>query len=511
MTKKFFTKKKIIILSIIGLVLLVGILGSILLFKNNKEKASPLKNVDYDFDGILNEYDPKPRDNNFSGTMINSMENFEASVPMEFSVDYSSLVKLDNMKYNNNLARLCSVMSTDVYSNLWLQDISNVPSSTSKNVMVGATAFGQIFGMENVQYVSVNNFEEDKDDVTDYVIGHHRFYFDDKEQDAIFIVFRGTDGSNTEWSSNCDVGADTKEYTDRTGKHTDWTDKNNHKGFDVTATRAMRSINKYLNSLKGDEKKLIVITGHSRGAAIANIVGTKFSDTKKYKTFVYTFAAPNTTIANDANKFSYIMNLVNENDIVPCMPMEGWGFKRYGITFKVNGNDYSEEYNNLLGQQYDFDSSKENTVEKMTAIAKNREELYVDDMTDDGCADFNKTDALRGYSEELVKENEEILKKEKLYPFARCFEKEGILYSSVAIRYCPAYFLQTLANMACEDNPCDCALKPIGHGMSGKYEAARSSFVAASGELPVVGERFIGGMADPHRPETYCILANKVN
>lgn len=90
---------------------------------------------------------------------------------------------------------------------------------------------------------------------------------------------RGTNSTNAEWSSNFDVGADTSEYYNLTGSHPDWKNKENHKGFDVTMNRVLKEYNKYAESqgFNSDSiKKTILVTGHSRGGAIANLLGAYF-------------------------------------------------------------------------------------------------------------------------------------------------------------------------------------------------------------------------------------------
>ena len=63
------------------------------------------------------------------------------------------------------------------------------------------------------------------------------------------------------------------------------------------------------------------ITGHSRGGAVANIVGKSISDTfGKSKTFVYTFACPNITMSEDRYNYANIANFVNTCDPVPKLP-----------------------------------------------------------------------------------------------------------------------------------------------------------------------------------------------
>lgn len=78
-------------------------------------------------------------------------------------------------------------------------------------------------------------------------------------------------------------------------------------------------------------KNYILVTGHSRGGGIANLVGSKIVDkaTKSgalngFVPFTYTFAAPQTTTSALAQNTSYdsIFNIVNSDDLVPTLPYD---------------------------------------------------------------------------------------------------------------------------------------------------------------------------------------------
>ena len=79
------------------------------------------------------------------------------------------------------------------------------------------------------------------------------------------------------------------------------------------------------------ENPVIMVTGYSRGAATANLLGTLLNDA--YGTediYVYTFATPN-TVRFEKEGCSNIFNLVNDNDCITHMPLESWGFSRAGV------------------------------------------------------------------------------------------------------------------------------------------------------------------------------------
>lgn len=98
---------------------------------------------------------------------------------------------------------------------------------------------------------------------------------------------------------------------------------------------------------RGAEVSVLVV-GHSRGGAIANLVASELNDQvaragvrpdgigalrEVSAVYAYTFAAPATTMRPDARDVRYgnIFNIVNPSDIMPYMPLHAWGFERYGV------------------------------------------------------------------------------------------------------------------------------------------------------------------------------------
>lgn len=98
----------------------------------------------------------------------------------------------------------------------------------------------------------------------------------------------------------------------------------------------------------------LLITGHSRGAAAANILATIIpSDiAKKSDIFTYTFACPNTT--NDAGRENYpIFNILNSGDLVTQLPIIYDACPRFGaynIWFdKATAKDFNSYFTALTG------------------------------------------------------------------------------------------------------------------------------------------------------------------
>lgn len=152
-----------------------------------------------------------------------------------------------------------------------------------------------------------------------------------KRKQIIAVVIKGTNGSANEWSSNFDMGSGVPGAVD---SHKEWSNVKRHKGFDIAASRVYEKINDYYDNYANKKIQTAYwVTGHSRGAAISNIVSAKLIDNSK-QVYAYTFATPNTTTSSNRKESQYgcIFNTVNERDFVTTVPCTGWGFGRYGKT-----------------------------------------------------------------------------------------------------------------------------------------------------------------------------------
>lgn len=144
----------------------------------------------------------------------------------------------------------------------------------------------------------------------------------------IFVILRGTPLSANEWISNVNV-------SDTTHK-----DTLVHEGFFKTVQNIHTALIYYLLKNKiSPEESIFLITGHSRGAALANLLGATLEDEGVItgeRLFVYTFAAPNVSQEEKTGdpRYNFIWNIVNGEDIVPTVPpnRNGWHWKKFGHT-----------------------------------------------------------------------------------------------------------------------------------------------------------------------------------
>ena len=427
---------------------------------------------------------------------------------VDFVMDYKALIDGSNKTYSKDLAKLSILYASDIYKDLYIEFTSGATGGTD-----AATNFGKKLGLQNVKSykISASSYSVDKDDVTEFFVGHKNIIYKGVVREVIIVAVRGTNETNAEWSSNFDVGADTKEYYDIMGtSHPHWKNKLNHKGFDVAANRVYEKLATYISSyVDADAQTSILLTGHSRGAAIANILAQMYTDNTSYKTYGYTFAAPNTTTAKNAATYKNIFNIINKDDIIPYLPLTEWGFTNYGVTKAVSVREfYSYEpglfgtqkegsFKWFTGQSYNDDGGTQRTLACFAALATCREDLYKLDKTAQGkikytglLGNYNKTDATKKLNEITTK-----LKNEKLLKFCDIYlVKSGTKYY-VEVNYCPAFFMQMLSNMTTGVGDL------LGYTLGTKYNDAKLSFIASSGKAVV------GGMEHPHMQPTYYLIA----
>ena len=129
------------------------------------------------------------------------------------------------------------------------------------------------------------------------------------------ITIRGTSGG--EWYSNMDIAPSHKNDTQYA------------ENFMLCAQDIYLSVKDMIDS---DENSSVIVCGHSRGAAAANLLGVLFDEVyDRSRVYVYTFATPATVRGDAAEKeYENIFNFINDNDMVTHLPPVEYGFSRAG-------------------------------------------------------------------------------------------------------------------------------------------------------------------------------------
>ncbi len=277
----------------------------------------------------------------------------ETRIPVEWSEDF--FTKGTAFNYNHDIARLACLLSDASYADV-LADKNENPLKKNYGLL-GIDESDMEFHYE----INYNDALWGNDQCA--------FSFASKEIDSpdgkktlIFLVIRGTPLNANEWISNLNIN-DASKRQDKI-----------HKGFATASALLHTALISYMLRHKIDPThSYLLITGHSRGAAIANLLSSILLDDNFFNEgtiYTYTFAAPNVTTAKNSQdkKYGFIWNIVNAEDVVPTVPMNRgkWKYHKYGHTrIFVNGCNTPKEiyeekfipringyFTNLIGRDY---------------------------------------------------------------------------------------------------------------------------------------------------------------
>ena len=181
---------------------------------------------------------------------------------------------------------------------------------------VSLSAELEISDFKNIEYFQYENGEK-SDNKAGLVLCH--------KEDFLLAIIRGT--KDEEWYSNFYIGEGFE-----------------HAGFSKAADLVLINIDGYCRRHNIDKKSTeIFVTGHSRGAAVANLAGARLTDQSDFnKISAYTFACPNTTTSDNAYNLKYrsIINIINPQDFICYIPLPRWGYTRYGCTIELPDNTH---------------------------------------------------------------------------------------------------------------------------------------------------------------------------
>ena len=341
--------------------------------------------VIYTDEGVIPAFKFNPK-STIPESEINDVINEE----IEFNKDKKVTINFKNSwfekspnKYNHELAQFCADYAMLGYK---------YDNEEVKNYLNKAGFYS---------FYSFNDEDAGRDEVN-YFLASRDIVVNGKVQK---LVFMGTIGSyKNQWFSNFDPLGRENEKRDNCladgGK--------THRGFADARDFAYEHLSDYINSLIANSTKKedikILLTGHSRGAATANLLAAKLIDegsssklVSQGNVFAYTFATPNVTKNNTtAEKYNCIFNIVNPEDFVIKVMLSSWGFSRYGITYtlpsktnigKKNYNNnilpkVSSEFAKYTGKVFDpYKEGEKHTykiISKMSNNVGSAEALYTD-------------------------------------------------------------------------------------------------------------------------------------
>ncbi|MCQ2751694.1 MAG: hypothetical protein MJ189_01120, partial [Coriobacteriales bacterium] len=292
------------------------------------------------------------------------------------SFDYKWLTQNCAAQYNNKLAYFASMLAVNAYSNSYVSYATGADPANNEKLM-------QDVGLDDVhENIEIGMSESiDSADNTSVTLGHKALTIDGRDYEVYIAAIVGTNNSS-QWASNFDVGADTDKYFEQTGPHPEWTDTKTSKGFGVAANRVKGVIDNYMdtNTANPSAEKCLLTCGHSRGAAISDLVGAYYEDSSDVNSYTYTFATPASYECSSSFASSYktIFNHFEHDDFFGSVPLAGWNFKHYGKDFAVDVEHTpaaAQAYEDMTGN--DFTSSDiSDLLTQLNEAVPNREALY---------------------------------------------------------------------------------------------------------------------------------------
>ncbi len=281
----------------------------------------------------------------FNNTFNTYDDDKTVDISTSFSDDY--FLKASHT-YNPDIAEISSILSAAAYN--YMEDFLN----SQKYIEDALVSIG--FPSENIESY---NYDKEYNYISNrvgYTFSYKTVHMDDEIYNLIFAVIRGTTAG--EWYSNFAVSG------------LIYYDNDVHFGFRVAEANLNKDFKDFMQKHGLDEEKdrnKLLITGHSRGGAVANLFAARCTKSLNYANeeniYAYTFGTPN--VSKDVEEYENIFNIVFNSDFVPHLPLESWGFKKNGITLKFFSpkdpefKDEDEELYSLMEKKYALITGKD--------------------------------------------------------------------------------------------------------------------------------------------------------
>lgn len=220
------------------------------------------------------------------------------------NIDYFTSFKLSS-EYNPELANMTAALSKAIYNETAIKDAYASLGFPYCVILDDTSAFDPL---SSAYSIGVKNSE----------------YTDEK---ICLITVRGSK-TLSDWIGNFLIKCDLN------GKHA---------GFARPADRIFETIKDVLGDDGFTENVRYVITGHSRGAAVANLLAVQLmeNDVSPINVYNYNFACPDVACKLLFENYVNIFNLCNREDVVPFVPGDimsynatsGFSWGKFGQTY----------------------------------------------------------------------------------------------------------------------------------------------------------------------------------
>lgn len=288
-----------------------------------------------------------PKDGNMEKSKIIEVTQLD-TISNYFSVINSAGIREDKSStyYNHSLATWAMNLSYHAYNYPDGTDLPSIPGDyMDDSVNKSAKQLLTDYGFKNV---TDYNYEVDNSGA--HIIAHRNIAVADEGnvtegvmRPVVVVVVRGS-VTTEDWDDN---------FT------TQFNPKNNR--FVALSNEVETNLSNYISSHISQtysEEPIILVTGHSLGAAVANLLAAKLNTS--YETsdiYAYTFGTPNVINerqGTEAINYPNIFNILNSNDVVTYVPftftipvLNYW--ERYGIDLTINMPYTDEQFTEPLG------------------------------------------------------------------------------------------------------------------------------------------------------------------
>lgn len=243
------------------------------------------------------------------------------------------LFEIDATEYNPDLAELSIQAAMYAYDDILMASRSK-RDPIPYRLLNMLDELGFNYSNSTLSGSALGRYYDDDMHNNSYVIAHKTIWVDGVAKNLIGVFIRGTD--SIEWQGNFEMWEDGD------------TTSNEHYSFDLSATDLVEEIENYVTAhgLTNVEDNKLWITGHSRGAAVSNLVAAELNRRGTVadieNLYAYTFATPNVTKELKDGNYDNIYNFVNKDDFVTQVPLQdAWDYKRYGHVIEYSSSEFS--------------------------------------------------------------------------------------------------------------------------------------------------------------------------
>ena len=276
---------------------------------------------------LSSSFDSEGRKSEIVSSEIIEDASYVAEVTFPTLIDSSKELSVSFELKESMIPNNSSVFSKD----LALFAVGNCIANQSKEMI---TKFYNDLTFDNVQLSKTYESGHNESSIG-YVFAHKKL----KNTNLITVTLQGYD-YGLEWADNFNIGIEGE-----------------HAGFAARADEVNMNLKVYcLSNNYSKDNSMFLISGYSRGGAVANLLGKRIDDEEflatKENVYVYTLESPKGGLPTaDPDKYNNIFNIFNSADLITYMPPTEYGFIRYGKDIDIYNENLDEmlsSYNEIL-------------------------------------------------------------------------------------------------------------------------------------------------------------------